>query len=402
MSDGNKISNCQLLLPPSLGAGEKAAIERITKLRSQLRYYVAEPRRWLGPVRKILSAKAIQGSNSIEGLEVSDDEAVAAVAGHEPEGDSPEDSVKAVLGYQRAMTYVLQLAKDEHFAYDPAIIRSLHFMMTEYDLDASPGLWRPGQIWVRNDQTGEIVYEGPDSQQVPDLVACLMRQIDSGMDEYPAMIRAAMAHLNLVMIHPFRDGNGRMSRCLQTLVLAREGILVPEFCSIEEFLGRNTQWYYDVLAHTGKGNWNPENDTTDWIRFCLTAHYVQAASVLRRITESEQMWSRLEDTVEDAKLPSRAIEGLFHATFGLRLRNASYRSAVESAGEEISNQTATNDLRRMVTAGLLEKKGAKRGSYYVADKPLILIRRQHRENRQPITWDGLFDPTDIDQQQLDV
>lgn len=57
-------------------------------------------------------------------------------------------------------------------------------------------------------------------------------------------IQAGMAHLNLVMIHPFRDGNGRMARCLQSLVLARGGILDPVFISIEEYLGRNTQRYY--------------------------------------------------------------------------------------------------------------------------------------------------------------
>ena len=79
------------------------------------------------------------------------------------------------------------------------------------------------------------------------------------------MIRAAMAHLNLVMIHPFRDGNGRMARCLQTLVLAREGILSPEFSSIEEYLGRNTQAYYDVLADAGAGHWQPERDARPWV-----------------------------------------------------------------------------------------------------------------------------------------
>lgn len=67
-----------------------------------------------------------------------------------------------------------------------------------------------------------------------------------------------MAHLNLVMIHPFSDGNGRMARCLQTLVLAREGILEPEFSSIEEYLGRNTQDYYSVLAETSEGSWHPK------------------------------------------------------------------------------------------------------------------------------------------------
>ena len=52
-------------------------------------------------------------------------------------------------------------------------------------------------------------------------------------DQAPVMVRAAMAHINLVMIHPYRDGNGRMARILQSLVLSRDGILAPQFSSVE-------------------------------------------------------------------------------------------------------------------------------------------------------------------------
>lgn len=192
------------------------------------------------------------------------------------------------------MTYVLQLAKDQHFGYTAALIRSLHFMMTEYSLDAGPGLWRLGPIWVRNDATGEIVYEAPEHTEVPDRIEDLVGQLREDQDT-GAMVRGAMAHLNLVMVHPFRDGNGRMARCLQTLVLVREGILYKEFCSIEEYLGRNTGAYYDMLRQVGQGRWRPENDARPWIRFCLEAHCIQAASVLRRVRESEQMFLEFDE-----------------------------------------------------------------------------------------------------------
>jgi Fic family protein len=159
---------------------------------------------------------------------------------------------QAVVGYRRAMTYVLQLARDEHFQYSPQLIRSLHYMMCEHELEASPGLWRPGSIWIRNEASGDVVYEGPDAEQVPGLIDELVSQLARDGATH-ALVRGAMAHLNLVMIHPFRDGNGRSSRCLQMLVLARERILEPEFCSIEEYLGANTASYYQVLAQVGRG-----------------------------------------------------------------------------------------------------------------------------------------------------
>lgn len=56
------------------------------------------------------------------------------------------------------------------------------------------------------------------------------------------------------MIHPFRDGNGRMARALQTLAASRGGLAEPTFCSMEEWLGVNTEDYYRILALTGAGS----------------------------------------------------------------------------------------------------------------------------------------------------
>jgi Fic family protein len=373
---------------PQLSFEELSALDQIERLRRDLRYYVAEPTRWAGSVRRVLSARAIQQSNSIEGYDVTVEDAVAAIEGEEPM-DADLENWHAVTGYRRAMTYVLQLAHDEFFEYSANLVRSLHFMMTEYTLSASPGLWRPGPIWIRNDATGEVVYEGPDADAVPGLVDELVARLTTS-DETEPMVRAAMAHLNLVMIHPFRDGNGRMSRCLQTLVLAREQILAPELCSIEEYLGRNTQAYYSILRTVGEGRWNPQNDARPWVRFCLEAHYVQAASVLRRIRESQRIWFELEHEVARTKLPERVLAALLDATIGLRVRNSSYRAVLDMWEEAISNQVATTDLRAMVQAGFLEQRGRKRGTYYVAGAPLRELYSRIRATREPIDASSLF------------
>lgn len=373
---------------PSLGPEEVGALWRIDRIQSDLRYYVAEQKRWVGSVRRVLSARAIQGSNRIEGYNVSVEDAMAAIEGDSPT-DAGDEDWKAVSGYRRAMTYVLQLAHDAHFEFSASLIRSLHFMMTEYSLDAGPGLWRPGAIWIQNDTTKKVVYEGPDAVMVPGLVGELVEQFCQSQ-EVPVQVLAAMLHLNLAMIHPFRDGNGRMARCLQTLALARYGILVPEFCSIEEFLGANTEDYYRVLGEVGEGAWNPHHDARPWVRFCLMAHYVQAMSVLRRVRESENVWVELEEIVQSRRVPVRSVAALFDATLGLRIRNASYRSILAGWEEGISNQVATNDLRAMVKAGLLEQKGNKRGTYYIGAEPLQGLRDKYLQGRQEIDTTDLF------------
>ena|ERR1035437_2610101 len=373
---------------PPMSFEDLAALEKIDELRRKLRFQVAQPRRWVGQVRRVLGARAIQGSNSIEGYDVSVEDALAAIGGDEPTDAGVEDW-NAVSGYRRAMTYVLQLALDSHFEYTPQLLRSLHFMMTEYTLDASPGLWRPGPIWIRNDATGDVVYEGPPNDEIPGLIKELTVDLSSD-SETPAMVRAAMAHLNLVMIHPFRDGNGRMSRCLQTLVLARDQILAPQFSSIEEYLGRNTQAYYKVLQQVGGENWHPQHDARPWMRFCLEAHFIQASSVLRRVKESEAIWTRLEAVCAEKRLPSRMLSALFDAAVGMRVRNSSYRTALKMWDEEITNQGATDDLRAMVNAGLLERFGARRGTYYQAADPLKTVWEDVRKSREPIDARSLF------------
>jgi Fic family protein len=337
-------------------------------------------------------ARNVQGSNEIEGYNATLDDAVAAVDGDSPP-DADTQTQLALAGYQDAMTYILQLAHDRTpTILDQSLIRSLHFMMLKHDLDVSPGRWRAGPIRVERQPGGEVVYTGPDAHAVPELIAELCRTLadDSGT----AVIRAAMAHLNLVMIHPFRDGNGRMGRALQTLVLAQDGILSPVFSSIEEYLGRNTQAYYDVLAQVGGGSWSPGNDARPWVRFCVTAHLRQAHTLERRIDEAEALWAACADLASDRDLPERVIGALWDAAVGRRIRNATYRAIVRATqAEDVSFQVASRDLQKLVTAGYLTPVGDRRGRHYLATA--ILTDAWHAlRARRPVRVD--VDPFDAD------
>ena len=326
-------------------------------------------------------ARAVQASNSIEGYNASLDDVVAAVDG-ETTLEAGEETTLALAGYRDAMTYVLQVSQDPDGEVDEGLIKALHFMMLRHDLSKSPGRWRPGYIAVRQETTGEVVYEGPDAELIPSLVDAMVSSLRD--EDTPVLVRAAMAHLNLVMIHPFRDGNGRMARCLQTLVLARERIVAPVFSSIEEYLGHNTDTYYDVLARVGQGAWNPHNDARPWVKFCLTAHYRQATTHLRRIEEAERLWRECASIAEARGLPERVVGGLMEAALGFKLRNSSYRSIVDvTAGEEISELTATRELKATVDAGLLQALGERRGRHYVAEAVLIDVQRRIRLDRKP-------------------
>lgn len=374
---------------PSLHEDEKDVLKLLADQRAQLRDRVAEPRRWSGTLRRMAFARAVQASNSIEGYDASLEDVVAAVDG-EPTLDANTETQLALAGYRDAMTYVLQLARGGRAKVDEGLLMSLHFMMLKHDLAKNPGQWRPGDIDVRNEASGEIVYQGPPSDRVSGLISEALRQL--GADHSPVLVKAAMAHLNLVMIHPFSDGNGRMARCLQTLVLAQDRILAPAFSSIEEFLGRNTQAYYDLLAQVGGGSWDPERDARPWIRFCLRAHYAQVRTMLRRRNEIEQLWNACTLLTRESNLPERCASALMDAAYGLRIRRGSYRAAVEaSTGEEISKQTATRDLTAMVERDLLHPVGERRSRYYLAgDRPTQLFA-QTQSSQLPRSDDDPFE-----------
>jgi Fic family protein len=322
-------------------------------------------------------ARAIQGSNSIEGYVVDDDDAAAAVDDDEPL-TADQQTFAEIRGYRHALGYVLQMADDPNFTFDTTSIRGMHYMMLAHDLKKGPGKYRPGPIYVVDEKTGLNVYDGPDAKQVPVLMESFAASLRASAGIDP-LARAAMAHLNLVMIHPFRDGNGRMARALQTLVLSRQAIAEPFFSSIEEWLGANTEDYYRVLALTGKGQWSPRDDAHMWLSFNLRAHHMQAQTLARRIDEASAIWEVLDELVLDFDLPARVADLLYEAAIGYRLRRSSY---IKSANVE--ERTASRDLARLTDIGLLLPNGVTRARTYVAGDLLLDLRRRVRDSRKPI------------------
>lgn len=359
---------------PELDDLDVAVMSEIDTFRRDMRFALREPKRWSGQLRRNLLAKAIQGSNSIEGYDVSDEDAVAAVEEEDPL-TADEATWAEIRGYRSAMSYVLQLADDPHFMLDESLVRSLHYMMLSHDTSKGPGRYRLNSVFVVDEGRNEVVYEGPDFQQVPSLCHELMADIARD-GESSSYVRAAMAHLNLVMIHPFRDGNGRMARCLQTLVLARDSIVAPEFSSIEEFLGRNTPDYYAVLGMVGQGAWNPRNSARPWVKFILRAHHMQAQTVVSRLSEASFMWSELDALVAALGVPERSVSAMYDAALGLRIRRSNYIRYTH-----VEERTATRDLQQLVDAGLFVPQGERRGRTYSGTEKLSAVRVEARRQR---------------------
>ncbi|MFB7907255.1 Fic family protein [Kitasatospora sp. NPDC056076] len=292
---------------------DQSVLAEIDEMRNRLRLRLRTSRRWEGQLRRNLTARAIAGSNTIEGYAASVSDVEDIMVGEAPI-DANDTVTAEIEGYRRAMTYIQRLAEaGDDFAYSKGLLNSLHFMMQGHHLIKRPGWWRTGPVYVTSAEDPTIAaYTAPDAQQLAELTGELVGWLNEGDLNAPGLVRASMAHLNLVAIHPWSDGNGQMSRALHTLVLAREGIMAPEFSSIEEWLGRarNTYRYYDILADVGSPVWTPDRDTLPWIRFCLRAHHQQAQSVERQVNTTREVWAALDEAVEQRGWPDRMLYAL--------------------------------------------------------------------------------------------
>ena len=332
------------------------------KLHDQLHAAIANSGPWLRQLRRQLRAEVVESSVSIEGFTLPTGEAVPIVAGTATSDPRDRDRM-AVTGYARALDHVGVMAADLDFQWSRQALLDLHFDACHFQRDRSPGSLRTGQIAVTGPD-GTLVYQAPTADEVPGLLAETVAWLDHGdLDVHPT-VRAAMAHLHIASIHPFRDGNGRVARIVQSLVLARARRLSPEFNSIEEHLGRLTGEYYSGLQRVQGGRYQPERDATPWVRLCVGAHLEQTRRRLGQVKSAVRRWETLEQFAAKHMWPGRAVIAMEHSLV------SEIDRSVYATEADISLATATSDIRRLVDAGLVTQKGRAGSTRYTATERL--------------------------------
>src|SRR2546423_5844582 len=349
--------------PPKSRALER----RLTELDEQRRYLAqnlgesAQP--WTGALRRLAAAEATVGSNSIEGYGASIEDTVEILAGR-PAAKADDETQRIIAAYGQAMDRVAVLADDPQLEWTPQTILDLHFLVCHPQPDARPGRLRDGSVIVTRG-AGRDPYRPPMSSAVPALLKEYAAWLESGDPTRHVAVRAAMAHLNLVSIHPFRDGNGRVARVVQSLVLAREGLLRPEFVSIEPFLGRHTREYYAILEEVQGPAYDPRGDASPWVEFCIDAHVSQAAERRQWVVTAYARHDFCLRLAAEQRYPERFVTALDQVLIGLPVRNVDYRREAD-----IASPTAVQDLQRLRHNGWLDQQGGGRSVRYVAAEKL--------------------------------
>jgi Fic family protein len=365
---------------PPISPALQAQLDELAELRGALGHEVQTRGRWMGSLRREVRSTSIESSTSIEGFSVTPEEALALTSGRET-AERDGDDRQAVACYTRAMDHVGTMGIDPSFRWVDRVILDLHFDACHFQRDKDPGLWRTGPIGVTAPD-GSLDYRGPDGEYVIGLMGEVLDWLAKEDLEADVVVRAAMAHLHVASVHPFRDGNGRVSRIVQSLVLARDGLASPEFFSIEEYLGAHTQEYYAALREAQGGSYQPERDASAWVAFCVEAHIVQARQRLAQIEQAAARWQYLEGLVDERRWPDRLVIALEQSLLGGTERG--------KYGEEadVSPATASADFRRLLDGGLVRQRGRGRNIAYVASDSLReAIESTTRSNLSPLPID---------------
>lgn len=332
-------------------------LDELRTAREVLDQGLLEPGPVYGELRRHAVATSVHYSTAIEGNVLTLGQVESLLRGEQVA--ARDDQIQEVLNYREAISYVQEVGSQRENQITEQTIRTIHFLVSKslpgpYD----PGRYRAAQNNVVDSVSGRVVFRPPPPEAVGSLMQEFIEWLNSGGRQLDPYLRAALAHLNFVGIHPFADGNGRTARIIEALVFYHAGYKSHELVSLEEFFGSDTESYYAALRNSLGPIYQPERrDVAMWMDYYLRAHVDQAESAVER---QRLAISRIGGfLVEFNGLDENQAMALYVACEYGSLTNRTYR---ELAG--VTNQTAVNHLRRLIEMGLLQIVGRGRGTRY--------------------------------------
>jgi Fic family protein len=169
----------------------------------------------------------------------------------------PLNDVVEVSNYVSAIEHGLARLR-EGFPLSNHLIREIHgkLLSGNRGSDKDPGEFRHSQNWIGGSRPATAVFVPPPHTAVEDCMGALERFLHATDDGLPALVRAALSHVQFETIHPFLDGNGRVGRLLITFQLCHAGLLREPLLYLSLYLKENRTAYYDLLSQVRRtGDW---------------------------------------------------------------------------------------------------------------------------------------------------
>ncbi len=304
---------------------------------------------WLKRDVQIARAAA---TTQIEGSSLSEAEVSDLVNANQGGKLTPDE--QANLNAIAAYDFVDYLSGQDDIPIDELVIRELNRQFLLGSSEAlTPGVYRRGQNRVG------ARYDPPDQGDVPALMKDFVVWLNAD-DEIDAVIRAALAHLHFVAIHPFWDGNGRTGRAIATLVLQRaERYSFRKLLSLEQFLAQTRDEYFTALERSLGRAFSSDYDAMPFVEFFVAALMAHSIQLTQRLTDWHRSLEQVHAAAGSMDINHRQVDALAYALRSGRLTRSDYLEI-----NRTSPVTASRDLADLVAKGWLEAEGRTRGRVY--------------------------------------
>lgn len=320
------------------------------KGRQQL--YLAQRPDELDKLVELAKIQSTEASNAIEGIITTNQRLVQLMSDKTTPRNRAEEEIK---GYRYALNLVHE--SFDYIPIRPNYILQLHKEMYQF-LDVSFGgkfKDTPNEIdAVYPDGRKVVIFKPLEPYETPEAIEKLCEEYDKAIHQLnvaPLVAIPIFIH-DFLCIHPFKDGNGRMSRLLTTLLLYKSGYVVGKYISLEKKIQLSKDDYYDALSQSSKGWMESENDNTPFIKYILGV-------ILAAYRDFEERVNLLGTRMTARDMVEKAVTS--------KIGKFTKRDILELC-PEIGKGSVENSLKAMCEEGLLKKEGKGRATFYFPTK----------------------------------
>lgn len=303
----------------------------------------------LKELKSIATVRSVGASNRIEGNKMSDEEVDVLLQKIDITKPTDRDS-QEVVGYFEVLDLISTSYENIHLT--ESHIKSLHNSLMKYSVKDE---WHKGNYKVHNnaveasfpDGTRQIIFQTTEAGfATEDAIRQLLTWYNSETEVHP-LIKVASFVYDFLSVHPFQDGNGRLSRLISTLLLLKNGYKWIEYVSFEHEIENRRNDYYQVLRSCQTQR--PDEDVTVWMQFFLSC----LSNIQQQLTE------KLNKSGLETQLSPKE-----KSIFTIIQNRPNIQSGEIAAKLGIPSPTVKRILSEMLKKGLIEKQGNGRNVSY--------------------------------------
>ena len=324
----------------------------IHEYKGRQELYLAKKPDELDRLVELAKIQSTESSNAIEGIVTTNQRLIQLMKDKTSPRNRDEEEIK---GYR----YVLNLVHEgfEYIPIRPNYILQLHKEMYQF-LDVNFGgkfKDTPNEIdAVYPDGRKIIIFKPLEPYETPEAVEKICEEYDKAINKMhidPLLVIPIFIH-DFLCIHPFNDGNGRMSRLLTTLLLYKSGYVIGKYISLEKKIEMTKDDYYDTLRQSSKDWLESENDDTHFVKYML-------GIIVSAYRDFEERVNIVGTKMSAREMVDKAVK--------LKLGKFTKRNIMELC-PEIGKGSVENSLKEMCDEGLIKKEGKGRATFYYVVK----------------------------------